>query len=84
MVFIPDSHRDLINANQTVALATRGADGFPPVTALWFLADENGNIKVSLNDARQKTKNMARDPDNRLLSRGPRAFRLGNPPPIGP
>lgn len=67
MVFIPDSHRDLINANQTVALATRGADGFPQVTALWFLADENGNIRVSLNDARQKTKNMARDPEATLF-----------------
>ena len=67
MVFIPDSHRDLIAANQTVTLATRGADGFPQVTALWFLADEAGNIKVSLNETRQKTKNMAREPEATLF-----------------
>ena len=57
---VPDSHRDLLDADVAV-LSTVGADGQPQTTALWFLHDE-GKIKLSLNAARQKTKNLRRDP----------------------
>lgn len=60
MSIIPESHADLIEKNQIVILGTNGADGYPQVTALWFLV-EDGVIKASLNTARQKVKNLTRD-----------------------
>lgn len=61
MATIPASHADLIASNQTVILSTNGHDGFPQITAMWFLG-ENGTVKASLNTARQKTKNLIADP----------------------
>jgi PPOX class probable F420-dependent enzyme len=63
MTSIPASHHDLIEKNPTLALATIGASGFPPVTATWSLADDAGTIRLSLNTARQKTKNLQRNPE---------------------
>jgi len=72
---IPASHRDLLET-QTAILATHGADGLPQVTAVAFYHDKADDlVKISLNDTRQKTKNLRRDPratlfildpDNRL------------------
>ena len=56
MFRIPESHRDLLNADVGV-LATVGSDGRPQLSAVWFLA-ERDNIALSLNTARQKTKNL--------------------------
>ena len=67
MLPIPDSHRDLLDANPAVILTTNGADGFPQVTAMWFLIDDDGQIKVSLNSTRQKTKNLVHDPQATLF-----------------
>jgi PPOX class probable F420-dependent enzyme len=59
---VPESHRDLLDT-RTAILATNGPDGKPQVTAVVFLFDpEDGLVKISLNDSRQKTKNMRRDP----------------------
>ena len=57
MPSIPDSHRDLLDG-QVATLATVGADGRPQLSAVWFLAEDDGTVKVSLNSARQKTKNL--------------------------
>jgi PPOX class probable F420-dependent enzyme len=57
---IPDSHRDLLDA-QFATLATIGGDGYPQVSVLWFLAEDD-TIRLSLNTARQKTKNLQRNP----------------------
>jgi PPOX class probable F420-dependent enzyme len=57
MATIPDSHRDLLDS-PVATLATVGADGRPQLTAVWFLADDNG-VRLSLNTARQKTKNLS-------------------------
>ncbi len=67
MVSIPESHLDLVTTGQTVILATNGADGFPQVTAVWFLADERGNVQMSLNTARQKVRNLQRSPEATLF-----------------
>jgi PPOX class probable F420-dependent enzyme len=67
MAEIPASHRDLIETNQVVALATVGGDGFPQVTASWFLAEDDGTVKLSLNTTRQKTKNLLRQPEATLF-----------------
>jgi PPOX class probable F420-dependent enzyme len=64
---IPASHRDLIENNQAVVLATVGHDGFPQVTASWFLVEDDGTVKLSLNTARQKTRNLLRQPEATLF-----------------
>lgn len=61
-VTIPESHADIIEQSQVVTLGTHGADGFPQITALWFLRDDDGLIKVSLNTSRQKLKNLQANP----------------------
>jgi PPOX class probable F420-dependent enzyme len=61
---IPASHRDLLETNQAVVLATIG---FPQVSAVWFLVDDDGQIKMSLNTARQKVKNLQRRPEATLF-----------------
>jgi PPOX class probable F420-dependent enzyme len=63
---IPASHQDLLNAPVAV-LATQGADGFPQVSALWFLYDEDGAVRLSLNTTRQKLKNMQKRPEVTLF-----------------
>src|SRR5437868_11842902 len=57
MTTFPESHKDLLNAPVAV-LATNGADGFPQVSALWFLYDDDGFLRLSLNTSRQKSKNL--------------------------
>ena len=60
MSSIPESHRDLLEA-QVATLATVGPDGRPQLSELWFLADGEG-VRLSLNTARQKVKNLQRNP----------------------
>jgi PPOX class probable F420-dependent enzyme len=66
MATIPESHRDLLVAPVGV-LATIGPDGFPQVTAVWFLAADDGTIKISLNTTRQKVKNLGAHPECSFL-----------------
>jgi PPOX class probable F420-dependent enzyme len=61
----PDSHRDLLDA-KFASLATVGSDGFPQVTELWFLP-EDGELKISLNTSRRKTKNLIARPQCSLF-----------------
>jgi PPOX class probable F420-dependent enzyme len=67
MTEIPASHRDLLEKSQVAILATEGADGFPQVTANWFLVDEDGRVRLSLTNTRQKIKNMQRRPEATLF-----------------
>jgi PPOX class probable F420-dependent enzyme len=62
MVTVPETHKDLLKANVAL-LATIGSDGYPQVTALWFLLDDDGTIKLSLNTSRQKVKNLQAHPE---------------------
>jgi PPOX class probable F420-dependent enzyme len=59
---LPESFKDLLAAPGVAILTTQGQDGFPQTSALWFLLDDDGKIKVSLNSSRQKTINLLRDP----------------------
>ncbi len=61
----PESHRDLLEG-QVASLATIGGDGFPQVTEIWFLYTDGG-LKLSLNSARLKTRNLAARPRCSLL-----------------
>ena len=64
---VPDAFRPLLAA-AVATLATNGAAGFPQLTAVAFLHDEADDlIKISLNDTRQKTKNLRRDPNTTLF-----------------
>ncbi|MGZ4201653.1 MAG: PPOX class F420-dependent oxidoreductase [Thermoleophilaceae bacterium] len=61
----PSSHADLLDSD-VATLATINADGSPQQTAVWFLHD-GGELKLSLNTARLKTKNMQRRPQCSVL-----------------
>src|ERR1700749_1179630 len=60
MTDFPETQRDLLDA-PVASLATIGRSGFPQVTEIWFLHDE-GELKLSLNTSRLKTRNLQRDP----------------------
>ena len=62
MTTFPESHQDLLKADVAI-LATKGHDGYPQVTALWFLFDDDATIKLSLNATRQKVKNLQAHPE---------------------
>jgi PPOX class probable F420-dependent enzyme len=64
----------LLGANPAAVLATIGPDGFPQVTAAWFLVEDDDTIRMSLNTARQKVRNLRRHPECCLFF-----FDLGNP-----
>jgi len=61
----PSSHLDLLDA-PVASLATIRADGFPHLTEVWFLHDE-GELKMSLNDTRLKTRNLMARPQCSLM-----------------
>lgn len=60
MLDIPESHRDLLSS-QVATLATVGSDGRPQLSEVWFLA-EGGEVSLSLNTSRQKTRNLVERP----------------------
>jgi PPOX class probable F420-dependent enzyme len=65
MTNFPDSHRDLLDG-QVATLATIGGNGLPQLTEVWFL-HEDGELKLSLNDSRLKTRNLQKRPQCSLL-----------------
>jgi PPOX class probable F420-dependent enzyme len=65
MTTFPDSHKDLLDA-QFATLATIGGDGGPQLSEVWFLLDE-GEVKLSLNSARLKTRNLEKRPQCSLF-----------------
>ncbi|GAB2968181.1 pyridoxamine 5'-phosphate oxidase family protein [Nocardioides montaniterrae] len=65
---VPASHHDLLDATWATALVTLDAQGRPHTTAVWYLADpEDGQLKISLSDARVKYKHLLANPDLGLL-----------------
>ena len=65
MATIPESHRDLLDA-EFATLGTVDTHGHPQLTELWFLAEQD-EVRVSLSTARQKTRNLQRNPAFSLL-----------------
>lgn len=61
MSHIPESHRDIIEKSQIVMLGTLAPKSGPQVTALWFYFDGD-TLRLSINDSRQKSKNLRHDP----------------------
>ena len=62
---IPESHRDLLNG-RFATLATVGPDGRPQLSEVWFLTEDD-TVALSLNTARQKTKNLMANPAANLF-----------------
>src|SRR3954447_10871419 len=60
MTGVPESHRDLLDA-QVATLATIDGGGLPQLTEVWFLHDD-GELRFSLNTARAKTANLQARP----------------------
>jgi PPOX class probable F420-dependent enzyme len=60
MTTFPESHRDLLDM-QVASLATIDPEGFPQVTEVWFLLDDD-EIRISLNSSRHKTRNLTDRP----------------------
>jgi PPOX class probable F420-dependent enzyme len=65
MTKFPDSHRDLLDA-QVATFATIGGNGLPQLTEVWFLHDD-GELRLSLNDSRLKTRNLQKRPECSVL-----------------
>src|ERR1700735_1387421 len=65
MTNFPETHTDLLDT-QFASLATIDGKGFPQVTETWFLHD-GGELKLSLNGARLKTKNLVKRPSCSLF-----------------
>jgi len=47
-------------ANPTAVLATKGHDGHPQLTAVWFVVEDE-RICISITEATRKAKNIAAD-----------------------
>jgi PPOX class probable F420-dependent enzyme len=65
VIVFPETHRDLLDA-RVASLATIRADGFPQLTEVWFLHDA-GELKLSLNTSRLKTRNLRARPRCSLM-----------------
>ena len=65
MIDVPESHRDLLQT-QVATLATVDGQGLPQLTEVWFLF-EDGDLKISLNETRRKTRNLVERPECSLL-----------------
>jgi PPOX class probable F420-dependent enzyme len=64
---VPESHRDLLTSPLTAALTTVDEKGRPQSTAVWYIVDDDGLLKGSITDDRQKYKNLTRNPNCTLL-----------------
>lgn len=53
----PETHHDLLKT-EIAMLTTIGPKGYPQVTAVWFLLDDDGLLKISMKGSRQKVKNL--------------------------
>jgi PPOX class probable F420-dependent enzyme len=73
MTTIPESHRDLLDA-QVAVLGTIGSSGRPQLSGLWFLA-EGDTVRLSLNTTRQKLKNLQANPKCSLIIFGDPPYR---------
>ncbi len=62
MTDFPASHLDLLRAQSFGVLATIAPSGHPQVTAVAYLLDDDGDVKISLNTTRKKVRNLEENP----------------------
>ncbi|WP_195210500.1 PPOX class F420-dependent oxidoreductase [Actinomarinicola tropica] len=58
---VPEDLRPLLESDAVALVSTLGAGGEPQTTPLWFLW-EDGQLRFSLVEGRQKLRNLRRDP----------------------
>ena len=58
---IPEEFHPLLQSTALALVSTLGPDGAPQVTPIWFLF-EQGSVRFSLVEGRQKLRNLRRDP----------------------
>lgn len=59
---VPGTHHDLLDAAGVTAFVTIDPKGRPQTTAVWYLVDEDGELKTSVDGSRQKFKNASANP----------------------
>jgi PPOX class probable F420-dependent enzyme len=57
----PESFRELLQSPGVCVLSTLEPNGGPQSSAVWYLLDDDGKLKLSLNGTRRKVQNMLRD-----------------------
>jgi len=62
MTDFPASHHDLLEAKSFGALSTIAPSGHPQVTAIAYLYDDDGEVRLSLNTSRKKVRNLRANP----------------------
>lgn len=58
----PESHLDLLAAPGVGILSTHTPNGLIQSTAIWYLLDDDGELKISVSSARKKSRNLQDDP----------------------
>jgi hypothetical protein len=58
---VPESHRDLLRSGLTATLTTIDGRGRPHSTAVWYLVDDDGQLKGSITSDRVKYRNLSRN-----------------------
>ncbi|HRE02334.1 MAG TPA: PPOX class F420-dependent oxidoreductase [Ilumatobacteraceae bacterium] len=58
----PASHLDLLQTPPVVALSTITPKGAIQTTAVWYLLDDDGELRVSLSDGRRKFHHLRANP----------------------
>ena len=58
---IPEEFHPLLESTALALVSTLGPDGAPQTTPIWFLF-EQGHVRFSLVEGRQKLRNLRRDP----------------------
>ena len=63
----PESFRELLESPGVCVVSTVEPDGTPQSSAMWYLLDDDGKVKLSLNGNRRKLKNLQRTPKASVL-----------------
>jgi PPOX class probable F420-dependent enzyme len=67
----PASHRDLLEAAHVAVLTVVTPKGQLQSTAIWYLLDDDGKVKMTSTGDRRKVRNLRSDPRLALLVMDP-------------
>jgi len=60
---VPAGHADMLRSPLTATFTTIDGKGRPQSTAVWYLLDDDGQLKCSITSDRQKFKNLSGNPN---------------------
>ena len=67
MVAYPESHKDLLDKPGFAAFTAVTPSGQLQSTAVWYLLDDDGKLKITSTGARKKVRNLEADPRVTML-----------------